>query len=165
VPFTPWISLDEYLELLAWVRARGLIGHIDPVQYAIRLLVPRGSSLYGTASLAPFVGDFDPEAFSYRWTHPDPRMDALQREIAALVEQAACAGEPPEQTFASIERLAMNAAGREDRTPDPSPAHGRREQPGGLPLSGVLERGSGGEGFPGLPTAAFVPRLTETWFC
>ena len=39
------------------MRSRGLVGHVDPVQLAIRLLVPRGSSLYGTPSLAPHVGD------------------------------------------------------------------------------------------------------------
>src|SRR5205823_12168957 len=83
VPFTPWLDLDGYLDLLAFVWSRGLVGHVDPVQYAIRLLVPRGSSLYGTASLAPHVGAFDPQTFSYSWTHPDPRMDALQRRVAS----------------------------------------------------------------------------------
>jgi radical SAM superfamily enzyme YgiQ (UPF0313 family) len=149
VPFTPWLDLDGYLELLAFVRGRGLIGHIDPVQFAIRLLVPRGSSLYGTPGLAPYVGDFDAETFSYRWSHPDPRMDQLQREVAALVEQAGCAGDPAEQTFTAIERLALVAAGREALTPR-SPRAAQRP---------------GGEGFLALPTAAFVPRLTETWFC
>jgi radical SAM superfamily enzyme YgiQ (UPF0313 family) len=171
VPFTPWLGLEQYLELLAFVRSRGLIGHIDPVQYAIRLLVPRGSSLYGTPGLAPFVGDFDPETFSYAWVHPDPRMDALQREIAALVEQAGCAGEAPERTFAAIERLALVAAGRDvlapgavlpaDESPLPSPSQGR----GTSTQSMFAPRSGGGEGFPELPRAAFVPRLTETWFC
>lgn len=141
VPFTPWLGLDEYLELLAFVRSRGLVRHVDPVQLAIRLLVPRGSSLYGTPSLAPYVGEFDATTFSYTWTHPDPRMDALQRQVAAVVEQAGCAGEPPEQTLDAVERLALAMAGRE------SPAGGAFE-----------ER-------PALPLAAFVPRLTETWFC
>jgi hypothetical protein len=146
VSFTPWLDLDGYLGLLAFVRSRGLIGHIDPVQYAIRLLVPRGSSLYGTPGLAPYVGDFDAETFSYRWTHLDPRMDDLQREIAAVVEQAGCAGEPAEQTFAAIERLALATAGR----------------------AGVGAAGSFTGGLDddlSLPKAPFVPRLTETWFC
>jgi len=143
VPFTPWLGLDEYLELLAFVRTRGLIGHVDPVQYAIRLLVPRGSSLYGTASLAPYVGGFDPETFSYTWSHPDRRMDALQREVAGVVEAAARTGEPAERTLAAVERLALAAAGR---------------HPGGGAVDGSCELGS-------LLTAAFVPRLTEAWFC
>jgi len=142
VAFTPWLSLDEYLELLAFVRSRGLVRHVDPVQLAIRLLVPRGSSLYGTPSLAPYVGEFDAETFSYAWRHPDPRMDALQREVAAAVEAASRADEPPEATLATVERLALAAAGRPARS--------------GGGAAGVV---------PTLPMAAFVPRLTETWFC
>ena len=142
VPFTPWLSLEGYLDLLAFVRSRGLIGNVDPVQYAIRLLVPRGSSLYGTQSLAPYVGVFDAETFSYAWTHPDPRMDALQRDVAAVVEAASRSGEAPEAALAAIERLALRAVGRSCAL-------------GGAPR---------GENV-GLPVAAFVPRLTETWFC
>ena len=141
VAFTPWLALEEYLELVAFVRSRGLVRHVDPVQLAIRLLIPRGSSLYGTPGLAPHIGEFDAETFSYAWSHPDPRMDALQREVAAAVEQATCAGEPPELTLATIERLALTATGR------PVPA------------------GGGSDAEPSLPMAAFVPRLTETWFC
>ena len=141
VPFTPWLGLDGYLELLAFVRTRGLVGHVDPVQLAIRLLVPRGSSLHGTPSLAPHVGAFDAGTFSYAWSHPDPRMDALQRAVTAAVEEASRTGEPPDATLAAIERLALAAAGRPQRT------------------------GGAADAVPGLPTAAFVPRLTETWFC
>jgi len=142
VPFTPWLGLEQYLELLAFLRTRDLVRHVDPVQLAIRLLVPRGSSLYGTESLQDYVREFDAETFSYAWAHPDPRMDVLQREVAAIVEKAMMSGEVPEATFSEIERLALTAAGR------PVPARGGAAQDG---LA--------------LPTAAFVPRLTEAWFC
>jgi radical SAM superfamily enzyme YgiQ (UPF0313 family) len=142
LPFTPWLDLDGYRRLLAWVRRCDLIGNVDPVQYAIRMLVPRGSSLYGTSALAPHVGPFDGETFSYRWTHPDPRMDALQLQVAAAVEDAASGGGSPAQTLARVECLAATMAG------DASAG-------GGIPDSaGVV-----------LPSAAFVPRLTEAWFC
>lgn len=145
LPFTPWLSLDGYLDLLRFVRTRRLARHVDPIQLAIRLLVPRGSSLLGTAALEPFLGDFDTESLSYAWAHPDPRMDDLQRAVAAAVERAGCAGEPPEQTLAAIERLALAAADRP---------------------TGAAGAGGGFDDEPGwLPTAAFVPRLTETWFC
>ena len=142
VAFTPWISLEQYLELLAFVRSRGLVRNVDVVQYAIRLLVPRGSSLLGSPLLAPHLGSFDPETFSYRWAHPDPRMDQLQRDVAALVEASLAADEAPERTLARIEALALRAAGREPLS-------------GGGSTEDVLE----------LPRAAFVPRLTEAWFC
>ena len=141
VPFTPWLGLDGYIELLRFVRTRGLLHHVDPIQFAIRLLVPRGSSLYGTPSLASYVGEFDPETFSYAWTHPDPRMDALQREVAAAIEAATASGESPERTLRTIEQLALKAAG------DGNAGISADDEP--FDLVG----------------AAFVPRLTETWFC
>ena len=142
MPFSPWLDLDGYRDLLAWVRSRNLIANIDAVQFAIRMLVPRGSSLYGTESLAPYVGEFDPETFSYQWTHPDPRMDALQREVAGAVEESTGAGESSECTLARIERLA-------------DVADGRRTAGGGWSPEDQLS----------LPQVAFVPRLTEAWFC
>lgn len=142
MPFSPWLDLASYRELLAWVRSRSLVGNIDAVQYAIRMLVPRGSSLYGTASLAPYVGAFDSETFSYQWSHPDPRMDALQLEIAAAVEEATGSGEEIARTLARIERLAEIA-------------DGARTAGGAWSIDDQLA----------LPKVAFVPRLTEAWFC
>src|SRR5205085_2018941 len=59
VPFTPWTSLADYLGLLDFVARHRLVGHVDPVQYSIRLLVPRGSALVGTPAMAPYLGPFD----------------------------------------------------------------------------------------------------------
>jgi hypothetical protein len=141
VAFNPWVGLEQYRELLAYVRARRLVRHVDAVQYAIRLLVPRGSSLLGTPYLTSHVGDFDPGTFSYTWRHPDGRMDALQREVAAVVEEAARSNDAPEAVLARIERQADQAAGVI------------------TPSGGTLVDTAS------LPTAAFVPRLTESWFC
>jgi hypothetical protein len=47
VPFTPWTTLDDYLGLLAWIRAHGLVEQVPAVQLSIRLLVPPGSALLG----------------------------------------------------------------------------------------------------------------------
>src|SRR5207237_198256 len=45
VPFTPWSTLDDYLELLDFLEAHDLVDHVDPVQLTIRLLVPPRSLL------------------------------------------------------------------------------------------------------------------------
>mgnify|MGYP000488259211 CR=1 FL=1 len=50
VAFTPWTTLEDYLDMLDWVRERGLSGDVPPVQFAIRLLVPPHSRLLETAS-------------------------------------------------------------------------------------------------------------------
>ena len=83
VAFTPWTTLDDYLELCRFIRAHVLEDEIDPVQLSLRLLVPPGSLLLAAPDIAPFLGPLDEEALSYRWTHPDPRMDRLADDAHA----------------------------------------------------------------------------------
>ena len=85
--FTPWTTLGDYLDMLAFIEEHGLIDHVDPVQYTIRLLVPPGSYLLNRPEMKPHLGPLDQASFSYRWAHPDPRMDRLQKEVSALVEK------------------------------------------------------------------------------
>jgi radical SAM superfamily enzyme YgiQ (UPF0313 family) len=138
LPFTPWTSLDDYLDLLAFVEAYELIGQIDPVHYCIRLLLPPGSALLAQPSMRPYLGDLDPAALTYQWTHPDPAMDRLQQEIEALVERDTRASTPPEETFYAIKALAEEARGLVT-----------------VPARHVH-----------VPVAArATPHLTESWFC
>lgn len=137
VAFTPWTTLEDYLEVLTFVESRGLIQHIDPVQYTIRLLVPPGSALLDQPDTARWLGPLDAEAFTYRWKHPDPRMDDLHREVSALVERATRGGWLTERTFEAIKMLAFEAAGQPDAVASLT--------------------------VPALN--APPPRLTESWFC
>jgi radical SAM superfamily enzyme YgiQ (UPF0313 family) len=141
VAFTPWTTLDDYLNLCRFIRAQALEEEVDPVQLSLRLLVPPGSALLSAPDIAPFLGPLDAEALSYRWTHPDPRMDRLEADVAALVEGGAHDGAPPAATFALIHRLAATAAG----VPDEAPA------PQGIGI--------------GLRPRREPPHLTESWFC
>lgn len=136
VAFTPWTTLEDYIGQIEFFRERGLLRHVPPIQLAIRLLVPPSSALLEEPDTAEWLGPLEPDAFTYRWTHPDPRMDRLFADVSALVEQAEAAGEDSLVTWERIRVLAYAAAGRapaENLTP---PA--LRPEP---------------------------PRLTENWFC
>jgi radical SAM superfamily enzyme YgiQ (UPF0313 family) len=109
VAFTPWTTLADYLEVLDFIEANNLIDHVDPVQYTIRLLVPPGSYLAERPAMRPYLGALDQAAFSYRWDHPDPLMDQLQKAVTKLVEADATAGADPADTFYRVRDL---AAGR-----------------------------------------------------
>jgi radical SAM superfamily enzyme YgiQ (UPF0313 family) len=137
VAFTPWTTLDDYREMLDFVAREGLVDHIDPVQYSIRLLVPPGSLLLESEAMRPHLGELVQDAFYYRWTHPDPRMDRLHTEIGAAVARAADRKEDAEATFARIVGLADSAAGVESEPVEV--AHN--------------------------PDGRRPPRLTEPWFC
>jgi len=137
VAFTPWTTLEDYLELLDWVARDNLIDHLEPVQFSIRLLVPPGSPLVELQAMRPHLGALEHDRLSYRWTHPDPRMDRLQHDVAALVQQAARTDEAATVTFEGIRAAARAAAGHRP------------------------------ESLPAIPVGAHVrpPRLTEPWFC
>ncbi len=134
VPFTPWSTLEDVLDLLETLEAWDVLPALDPVQLSIRLLVPPGSLLEGDPSI-PFTG-LDEAGLTWRWRHPDPRMDALHARIAAEVEAAAARHEEPLATIARVKVLALAEAG--------------------LPHGHVRTLA---------PDQRRVPRLTESWFC
>ncbi len=136
VAFTPWTTLDGYRAWLEFVAAERLVDATDPVQYALRLLVPPGSWLLEQPALRRHLGPLVPDGFHYAWTHPDPRMDALQAAVAAAVAEAADRREDAALTFDRVRALAAAAAGA------PAPA------PLGL-----------------APDRRRPPRLSEPWFC
>ena len=113
LPFTPWDSLQDYIELLDMVEREGMIDHVDPVQYGVRLLVPPRSSLLVSEAMTPHLDALDREGLTYRWHHPDARMDDLQRRVSRLAEAAAASGEDAAVTFYRIRGLADSLGGRD----------------------------------------------------
>lgn len=138
VAFTPWTTLDDYLDMLDAIEHLAIIEQIDPVQYSIRLLIPPGSALLDHHRTAPWLGTLDGAALTYRWTHPDPRMDHLQQEIATLVETAAAQEQATLDTFYQIKTQTYR--------------HARRTMPSFDPIHLSLPRRT-------------LPGLTESWFC
>jgi hypothetical protein len=106
LPFTPWTTRTDVVELLEFVAANDLIDNVDPVQYTIRLLLPQGSLLLERPDLAPHLGRYDPELLGYPWTAADPAIDALQVRVAHVVEESLDAGESIETTFGRVWREA-----------------------------------------------------------
>jgi radical SAM superfamily enzyme YgiQ (UPF0313 family) len=136
LPFTPWTELDDVLALLHFVVEHDLVGDVDPVQYTIRLLVPRGSLLLDDPDLAARIGPYDAERQTYPWSAPDPRVDRLQQELASLVERDVREGTGLVATFLDVNAEVHAAAGL------------------AVPVYDVEAGSTEGR-----------PRLTEPWFC
>ena len=136
VAFTPWTTLPAYRAWLDFLVDAELVDATDPVQYGLRLLVPPGSLLLEQPAMRAHLGRLVADGFYYEWTHPDPRMDALQRTVAAAVAAAADRREDAGVTFERVRALAAEAAGA--RAPEPLALAPDRRRP---------------------------PRLTEPWFC
>jgi len=90
VAFTPWITLDGYRDLLECIAGLGLIENVAPVQLGIRLLIPECSRLLDVAEMTKSITRFDEDALCYRWEHPDPRVDHLQRDVETTVKESLC---------------------------------------------------------------------------
>jgi hypothetical protein len=138
MPFTPWTTPRDVLDIVDFVAAHDLVANVDPVQYTIRLLVPEGSLLLGRDDLRKHLGPYQAERLSYSWRSADLAVDRLQGRLSAIVEQSAAAQEPTGQAFARIRAAVREAAGDTDG-PEPQ----------------AIDIGST-EG---------RPRLTEPWFC
>ncbi|MHB1599196.1 MAG: radical SAM protein [Acidimicrobiales bacterium] len=140
LPFTPWTTRDDLVELLDFVAAFGLVESVDAVQYGIRLLLPPGSLLLRSPDpvLAGALGTFDPDALGFSWRSPDPLLDELQRAISTETERAACDGLAAEPAYLAVRSLVFETLGRDDPGP-PEPVTARH--------------------------AGAHPHLSEAWFC
>jgi len=135
VAFTPWTSLEGYIDLLRHVADLQLVEAVAPVQLSIRLLIPAGSHILDIDGIRDCVGDFDPALLGHPWRNPDARVDVLQQAVQAWITRAEASGKPRTEIFKGIWRLAWEQAAQ------PVP---------------VLEMARAG---------APVPRLSENWYC
>lgn len=84
VAFTPWTTIDSYVDLLGVVADLDLVSNVAPVQWSIRLLVTWESRLLELPDIQRVIGAFDSRTLTYPWRHADPRVDLLQQQVMAL---------------------------------------------------------------------------------
>ena len=142
LPFTPWSTADDVLDLLDLVATCDLVGNVDPVQYAIRLLVPPGSLLLSSGALEGRLRGYDPERLGWTWRAGDPRLDALAERLGVLADRAGAEQWPAAAAYDAVRAEALSVLGAGGR-PLPAP------DPRLVSAVAPDER----------------PRLTEAWFC
>lgn len=135
VPFTPWTTLEGFLELLRQIVELELIEVVAPVQLSIRLLLPRGSTLLESDDRGKWLGDFDPSRLGYFWRHPDGRVDDLQASVQNWVVSALNQNLDRKETFSGIWTIAHQSV------------------TGNVP---ELRSATGGQA---------VPQMSEPWYC
>ncbi|MGH9722258.1 MAG: CUAEP/CCAEP-tail radical SAM (seleno)protein [Bryobacteraceae bacterium] len=137
VAFHPWITLEGYRDLLALLASLHQVDSVSSVQLVVRLLIPNGSRLLERPEIQSVIGEFDGAALSYAWTHPDPGVDALQRDVEALVRKLQTLGADRGRIFRAIWGALERAMGSSQAAPEGAPRTGR----------------------------CTIPYLTEPWFC
>ena len=137
VPFTPWTTMDGYLDLLRVLRENDLAENVAPIQLAIRLLIPAGSRLLELEDVRRLVGPFDPSALAYPWRNPDPRVDELSAEMEGIVAASEKLKLPRRKIFERIWKTAHETAR--------------------IPVEFAAQ--------PVLASRATIPYLNEPWYC
>lgn len=105
VAFTPWTTIDGYMDLLRLVFDLDLVANVAPVQWGIRLLVTWESRLLELPDIQAAIGPFDANTLTYPWAHRDPRVDLLQQQIMALAGVRAARSR--EEIFSTVCELAQ----------------------------------------------------------
>jgi radical SAM superfamily enzyme YgiQ (UPF0313 family) len=105
VAFTPWTTLDTYIDLLRVVAELGLVSNVPPIQWGIRLLVTWQSRLLELPEIQAVIGPFNGTSLTYPWTHADPRVDLLQQQVMSLA--GVRAQRSREEIFQAVSDLAQ----------------------------------------------------------
>jgi radical SAM superfamily enzyme YgiQ (UPF0313 family) len=138
VAFHPWMSLASYEQFLMAIAELELIENVQPIQLAIRLLIPSCSRLLQLAEVQEIVEPFDQASLSYPWKHSDPRVDSLQRELERTIQFSVKLEYDRSTIFEYAWHLLQQAKGSDDEV---------------LPT------------LPALAARATIPYLTEPWYC
>lgn len=136
LPFTPWTTSGDLAGIFSFIDEFDLFEVTEPVQLAIRLLIPRGSLVLDIPGVWDLIGDYDERALSYEWRSEDPSVDDLQSRLAARAELHAAGNGSLVETLSDMWRMALEAEGAGDTAPQ-------------IPAGAITGR----------------PRLTEPWFC
>jgi hypothetical protein len=135
VPFSPWTTVDSYVDLLRVLYDEQLAENVAPIQLGIRLLIPEGSRMLELEEIRRAMGPFDPQSLVYPWRHSDSRVDALSETVQQIAAATDRDKVSRSTAFEGIWAVAHRAAGIEP------PALSRAE------------------------SARPVPFLSEPWYC
>jgi len=136
VPFTPWTTLDGYLDLLRVIAEQGVIENVAPIQLGIRLLIPEGSRMLELEEVRQLIEPFNPQSLAYPWKSAD-RGSTLLSEI---VQKIAAAAERQKRIADFYIRTHLEAAHAAAELPAPQLCLSSRSQ-------------------------VSVPFLSEPWYC
>ena len=138
VAFTPWTTLEGYQAFLTTIAQLGLINHVAPIQYSLRLLIPPGSRLLDLPEVQRLIGPLDQAKLSYQWSNLDRRVDQLQQDVERIVYRGSHQQQPRRDIFQEVWQRVCD----------------------------TLDQSTIAIPTPLWPTPTqFVPYLTEPWYC
>ncbi len=138
IPFSPWTTYQSIADIVNFSIQYDVLSESDPIQWTIKLLVPKGSLLLANAKLAPIFRDYDEERFTFCYDYIHPELDHLQQYLARFMENS----QSCEDSLATLKGLYLII----------------KEHLGTYSNSTLID-------FPSGVISNNNPRRSESWFC
>ena len=119
LPFFPWTSPHDVAGIVDFIDSHRLWAATDPVQLAIRLLIPEGSLLETHPAVMPHLTGYRPESLTWSWEFEDPTTEQLHRELDSIAAQASDCGADAGETLQRM-RETIGDIAEVDLSPMPS---------------------------------------------
>jgi hypothetical protein len=119
LPFFPWTSPQDVAGIVDFIDSHRLWAATDPVQLAIRLLIPEGSLLETHPAVMPHLTGYRPESLTWSWEFEDPTTEQLHRELDSIAAQASDCGADAGETLQRM-RETIGDIAEVDLSPMPS---------------------------------------------
>lgn len=92
LPFFPWTTPGHVADIVAFLDRNRLWAATDPVQLAIKLLIPEGSLLETHPAITPHLSGCEPDSLTWSWEFEDPATKRLHRELDSIAAEASDCG-------------------------------------------------------------------------
>lgn len=108
LPFFPWTRPGDLVDISRFLDHQALWPATDPVQLAIKLLVPRGSLLESHPAMTPHLTRYEPDSLTWSWYFEDQETAALHRDLEWIAANASDCDAEARDTLATMrERIAI----------------------------------------------------------
>lgn len=111
LPFLPWTTPSDVADIFRFLDQHDLAPSVDPVQFAIRVLIPEGSLLIDLPEMKTHLTHFDPEALTWGWEFVDADAERLHKELDRIAASASDCQEESEITMAEMRRVVSDISG------------------------------------------------------
>jgi hypothetical protein len=119
LPFLPWTHPDHLVRMVDFIDSQRLWSATDPVQLAIKLLIPEGSLLESHPAVTPFIRSYEPMTLTWAWEFEHASSEMLQKELDVIAADASDCGAEAADTLEAM-RLAITSGAGADLGPMPA---------------------------------------------
>ena len=113
LPFMPWTRPRDVADIFRFIAEHNLAAATDPVQMAIKLLVPPDSLLLSHPAMADHLESYDAAALVHTWRFADTETELLWKKMEAIASEASDCGVETVATLNEMRTVVESSTGVE----------------------------------------------------